>query len=617
MLKLKKLVLRVLYIVPVNNLSIRNKLLLSYLLVVLVPVLIVGLILTNSMRKNSIDMAVKESVINVEKIKKNLEDILKTPAMLSSKIYTDKKFCDFISKEYKTPLDIFEAYNENQEFRNYTGLYREIGYMKFYAYNKTIVNNGEFDSISDKIMQTWWYQQCIEFRGKTAWNYISSDNSSSNYFNLIRLVKSIAGTPLGVLTIGINQNYLNDIVEQEQFDTMIIDDRGYIIASKNKSEVGSEIANINMSIPLQAIDNGIFEAEYNNKKSKIIVNSFTPADSKSSIKIISCFRIESIIKDANRASMLGYLVIAGSLLLALCLILLFANMISIRLRNLSKQIHKLSLGNFDAECNIPGNDEIGNLSKDFNTMVKSLKQLVHEVYEVNIQKSNLLIQQKDIKFRMLANQINPHFLFNSLETIRMQAHCNGQKEISDIIKLLGKLIRRNLETGTEPIALCDELDMVKGYLEIQKFRFRERLDYNISIDNTLWQQKILPLIIQPIVENAVVHGLESKVDNGIININIYVENTAVHVTVKDNGVGINEADLKKIFMYMDMPEDTPGKKIGLRNIHQRIKHYYGENFGVAVSSHLNTGTVVDITIPLDDTNNKSRGNYSAESYFYR
>jgi len=603
MLKLKRLTLCLLY--SVNNLSIRNKLLLSYLLVVLVPVLIVGLLLTNSMRKISIDMAVEESVINVEKIKKNLEDILKTPALLSSKIYTDKKFCDFISKEYETPLDIFEAYNEHKEFRDYIGLYREIRYMKFYAYNKTIVNNGDFDSISDKIIKTWWYQQCIEIRGKTAWNYISlNEPTNSNCFSLIRLVKSIAGTPIGVLTIGINQNYLNNIVEQEQFNTMIIDDKGYIIAAKNKSKVGSKINNIKMSIPIQNVDNGIFEAEYNNEKSKIIVNSFTPTDSNSRIKIISIFRVESIVKDANQASLLGYLVIAGSLLLAFCLIMLFTNMIGKRLRSLSKQIHQLSLGNFDAECYIHGNDEIGNLSMDFNTMVKNLKKLVHEVYEVNLQKTNLLMQQKDIKFRMLANQINPHFLFNSLETIRMQAHCNGQEEISDIIKLLGKLIRRNLEMGTEPIALYDELDMVKGYLQIQKFRFRERLDYNITLDDTLSEQKILPLIIQPIVENAVVHGLESKADSGNININIYVEGKTVHIIVKDNGIGINEIDLQRIYLYMDKLEDTPGKKIGLRNIHQRIKLYYGEDFGVSIFSHPNTGTTVDITIPIDDTNNK-------------
>ena len=153
------------------------------------------------------------------------------------------------------------------------------------------------------------------------------------------------------------------------------------------------------------------------------------------------------------------------------------------------------------------------------------------------QKVELESKQNQIKFKMMASQINPHFLFNALESIRMKAHMKGQSEISNVVRLLGKTMRKNLEAGQRNVTLHNEMDMVRCYLDIQKFRHEDRLKYELLIDPSAEQMPILPLIIQPLVENAVIHGLENREEGGIVRIKAELLDDQVHVEVIDNGLG--------------------------------------------------------------------------------
>ena len=316
------------------------------------------------------------------------------------------------------------------------------------------------------------------------------------------------------------------------------------------------------------------------------------------IRIISVFSIESIVMNANQIIKLALIVITISFIVAFILIYGFSSLLTKRMLRLSKHITKVATGNLDIALAIDGKDEIGQLSRQFNAMVASINGLLIEVQETNKQKVELESKQNQIKFKMMASQINPHFLFNALESIRMKAHMKGQSEISNVVRLLGKMMRKNLEAGQRNVTLHNEMDMVRCYLDIQKFRHEDRLKYELLIDPSVEQIPILPLIIQPLVENAVIHGLESREEGGIVRIKAELIDGEVHVEVIDNGQGMTKERLEQVLQTLEDKNDGEQNRIGLRNVHLRLQLVYGKKCGLVIWSEPDIGTKVQFTIPI-------------------
>jgi len=222
---------------------------------------------------------------------------------------------------------------------------------------------------------------------------------------------------------------------------------------------------------------------------------------------------------------------------------------------------------------------------------------VNEVRESNRQKHQLEMKQNEIRLKMLASQINPHFLFNALESIRMKAHLKGEKEIAQTVRLLGKLMRRNLEISRRLARLEDEIDIVRCYLDIQRFRYEERLNYELLIEPGMEQIPVPPLIIQPIVENAVVHGIEGKEEGGTVTVRIVREGDDALVEVADDGVGMEEDRLAALIASLDEQEGEEQRRIGLRNVHQRLILMYGPASGLSIESASGSGTRVSFRLP--------------------
>ena len=207
-----------------------------------------------------------------------------------------------------------------------------------------------------------------------------------------------------------------------------------------------------------------------------------------------------------------------------------------------------------------------------------------------------------MEYKLLASQINPHFLYNTLESIRMKALTDGNRDIAKAIRMLGRLMRYSLEnTGSKSVTLTDSLDYITNYLSLMKLRFGDRIDYSIVIDESLDADKLhIPsLILQPVVENAVLHGLDEKTHEGMISIDVKRcdDIEGILLTIKDNGQGMAEsvlADLKRNIKH----HDDSVKSIGLYNVAHRIELAYGKPYGIDVDSVLGQGTSVYITLPI-------------------
>lgn len=277
-------------------------------------------------------------------------------------------------------------------------------------------------------------------------------------------------------------------------------------------------------------------------------------------------------------------------------------MFSRRLLHLSRHINRVSTGDFDTTLKIDGKDEIALLARQFNSMVRSINDLMYEVQESNAQNSLLEQKQNDIRFKMLASQINPHFLFNALEAIRMEAHMKGQVEIARVVRLLGKMMRSNLEVGRSKILLSQELEVVRCYLDIQQFRYEERLKYQFTVDPAVESLYMPPLLIQPLVENAVIHGLDNKMEGAFVTVEVVQVGDHAKFTITDNGVGISPNKLEELQNTLEHQEEREGERIGLRNVHDRLKLSYGAEYGLTIESRPNVGTVIFFCIPMEDNN---------------
>lgn len=201
---------------------------------------------------------------------------------------------------------------------------------------------------------------------------------------------------------------------------------------------------------------------------------------------------------------------------------------------------------------------------------------------------------------MLSSQINPHFLYNTLETIRMRSIKAGCLEVANAIKLLGKSMRYVLQnTATSFTTLQKELDYIQTYLAIQKLRFHDRVNYSLKIRTPmdLEEYSIFPLLLQPVVENAVLHGLEEVEENGRIIIHILTQENNLHIVIFDNGRGMTLEEIDHMQQNMrNHPEDS-SKSIGLFNIYHRIQLYYGDTYGIRVQSKPGFGTAVTLILP--------------------
>ena len=224
-----------------------------------------------------------------------------------------------------------------------------------------------------------------------------------------------------------------------------------------------------------------------------------------------------------------------------------------------------------------------------------------QIFQKEIDDEKLNTEQQRMEFKLLASQINPHFLYNTLETIRMQAITVNAKEIATSIKLLGKSMHYALKnTGTEFTFLEKELEYVGNYLAIQQLRFGDRVNYELIVDPKvqLEQYKILPMLIQPIVENAIIHGLEGLANNGKILIEIAsLEHNFIRISVIDNGIGMTSESLKKVRKNMYHKEADSTENIALYNVYKRIKLCYEGKGKIFINSNLSKGTVVTLELP--------------------
>ncbi|WP_039765092.1 MULTISPECIES: sensor histidine kinase [unclassified Caldicellulosiruptor] len=576
-----------------TNLKIKKKFILAFVISALIPQTILGIILFLNLRAIALENAIKDTRKNVEDVKIKLMDIVQNAVDISNKLYLDKKLLNILSTEYKDVSKIYDDYISYTELSNLMSIYnKNIHAIKIYAFNPTLLDTGEIVKVDDYTKNQEWFKEAIEGDGKILWELVFDNNPfrPQYYFSLIRLIKNSYGERIGVMVIYIKKEKLEEVLSLH-LNTLVITNKGIIVAAKDKDLVGKKL-NFNFS----SQDGKLIEnVNIDGQRTMAILGTISASESGSSfLKVISFFSKKEIFKRVNKITFITFVLILVNSLVSLLLMLLFSKLITDRIAILNKKVNEISHGNLDAQINILGNDEIGQLTENIKTMAKNIKNLIDQVYLAEVQKQQIIAKQREIQFEMLCSQINPHFLFNTLEAIRMKAFCTGQYEIAQVVYLLSNLLRKSIEMTIDLITLEKEVEIVKEFLEIQKFRFGDKIDYKIEVQDDLLSSKVLPFIIQPLVENSIRHGIEPMIGKGTIEIKVFEKDGTIKIIVTDNGAGMPKEKFEEVLQSLDSKDKS---HVGLKNVYHRLKLFYGEEAKIFINSELGKGTSIEIQIP--------------------
>jgi len=391
---------------------------------------------------------------------------------------------------------------------------------------------------------------------------------------------------LGVFLVDLNFSVMNDMFKDIRLGQrgylFIVNSEGRIVYHPQQQLVYSNLKSEMIEKVLQ-VSNGTFTSNEGSES-----RMYTVQDSDFGWKIVGVSYVNELVGNQNEMRL--SFIILGFICVIIAIIISFflSQRVSQPIKQLQSYMKEVEKGNFDIHVKVHKTIEIGRLARAFNIMVGKIKELMSQVVLDQEQK-------RKSEINALQAQINPHFLYNTLDSIVWMAESNKSKEVVLMTSALAKLFRASISKGEELVSIRTEMEHISNYLMIQKMRYKNKLDYQIEINDKLLDYKTIKIIMQPIVENAIYHGIKMKHGPGLIRITGEETESDIHLIIEDNGNGMEEEKLRTLLLPAHNAGE--GRGVGVRNVHERLKLYFGAQYGLTYKSALGQGTIVYIRIP--------------------
>ena len=597
-----------LHFVHIIKSRIRYKIFLASICAIIIPVFIFGLlsyklssvyiesdfILYNQDKNLNISKSIDDSYFSLQKqifSQLVLIDDIRYLLNPDSALYTD---------QYFTVIDRLNNLFSFQQNAN-TSLYG-VSYIDMKGNVKYTVNMDNKNTSLKTVEKTSWFADTIELNGLPL--FIQPHYSDFLFYNTTESRTSIVsisqvvfdpdyGNPIGIILVD---------QETEQFfgypsDSFLSENHSIAIFS-NIGELVYTNKNIDQNL-ITAYEEIYNQADNERKNKKIDRQEilFIPGKlSKFGFRIISAMPVSDLQKRSLFLRNNTYILLAILLVLIISASYLISNILTRKIGKLKALFDEIGQGHFDISIPAKGSDEIAEIALQFNGMVANIKQLIQETYLANL-------LRKQARLDSLYSQINPHFLYNTLNSIKVVIDDKDSATASSMIQNLSDFLRYTLKKGKIIVSLYEEIEHAKNYMSIQKERYKNKysISYEIAPD-TLYS--VIPwLTLQPLIENSIQHGFESHKTTGEIRITTKKLDDVVLVYLYDNGVGITEEQLSAINETLTGIRENPESaqhSIGIFNVNSRIKLHFGENFGLQLSSSFNEHTIVKITLPYSE-----------------
>lgn len=429
--------------------------------------------------------------------------------------------------------------------------------------------------------------QAIKKEGRPVWIEPYQSDSSILAARMVRSISELSFDNLGTLIIRMRPEKLFDnspnrrLTNKYDSNVAILSENGIVYQRHDQLKANDLVFKMDK-------ETGYFISNIQNEKYLIAYIT----SQNTGWKFISILPYSTILQNIATVRIVLVIIYIIIFLLVIYLGFLFSRGITKPFERLTNEIKMVEDGKFEKIAQMDRNpkkdgDEIAQLEYDFHLMVDKINTLINDNYLKQI-------AVKESEFKALQAQINPHFLYNTLESINWMAKLNKQYQIAIMVKALGNLLRNSISNKSEVISLKDEMDILKDYITIQKCRYEERLDFSMEIKQKYWKYMIPKLSIQPLVENSIQHGLEKILGNCEIKVCAEPSENGLKIWVQDNGPGMENDFLIKLNKGEVAPK---GSGIGIKNIDDRIKIIFGGEYGIRVNSVPGEGTRVCIFIP--------------------
>ncbi|MGI6776804.1 MAG: cache domain-containing sensor histidine kinase [Acetivibrionales bacterium] len=588
--------------------SLKMELISYNLLLIIIPLIITSLVSYRVYKKSMLQEVSEYSLKIINQLSSNIDMYLEDMVSISILTMYDKELQNILKKDDETYY-IDEKYANlyrEDKLKNFlfmlnnlrteidaVFIYGNDGHVYHNIKGRGIIGASGYNSEYD-YKKSDWYKRAKQADGKSI--IIETHKQEqilgevNEVFSVAKIIKDINyGNEIGTILIDVNltniERICRNVIYSESEQIIIFDGHGNIVFSTVQNVRGSLARQI-----FDRIRDNEFGSylEYFLDKEHLVTYTTSNYSSWKVVRFVPATHLLSALQFIKR---LTFAVILLFMVFAAVLLFVISSKITSPVYKLREQMKLVEKGELNASVDVVSNNEIGQLSDSFNRMVRRLRDLVHRVYEVQLQK-------KEAQLIALQSQINPHFLYNTLDSIHMMAEMNNDFEVSRMVTTLAKLLRYSISSGSDFVKIADELDHVRNYIAIQQIRYENKFKFFSEVNEECKEYSTLKLTFQPLVENCIYHGFKNKKGKGFILLSIEKVNESLLIKIIDNGIGMTEERLAHVRgMLGKYDKSLDHKSIGISNVNNRIKNSFGEKYGIEVYSNQGIGTEVHLLIP--------------------
>lgn len=575
---------------PQWDLKLKHKLFISYIVIIVIPVLIGAVLPFTYTRQMVVQESANSLELSMNQMVESLQNYMLRYNRLANRLVSNYSLMSFLYEDYSSkPQEAFDrSIDLYNTFRDEMRNEEDIINIRIYKRNNTIPVNGTFLLNDLDYKDTEWFAGVQQNKGIGYWKTGVLQRGTLSDIRTISILLPInAPYYAGILEIEMIQDYVFRSINHSNNTAhsllCILDEKGRIV-TQNKEFAGDSrklIQNVGDELYVQRQDS--FTRKVDDENYLVLYKELN----FQGWRVVEMVSMQQLYAVTNTIRWITIITAISCIIVFISITIVLSNVLTSRVGKLSSTMRQVQAGNFDVHLEIKGKDELADLTRSFNAMMKSIQYLINEVYKAGVEK-------KEAELKALQEQINPHFLYNTLSSISwlgVQAHST---KIVDIVEALAAFYRLSLNKGKELIRLQDEFAQARAYVAIQKIRYEDSFDVYFSLDPQVENIPVIKLIIQPFIENAIIHGFDESTQ-GSIYVTAGRKEERLIIRIIDNGKGMEEKKAQKLLSQTD---DTGSGGYGMRNVNTRIRLHYGEAYGVSITSHPGEGTIVEIILPM-------------------
>lgn len=577
----------------IKNLNLRYQLILSYIPIFIISLLIIDLasyyLMSNTLKKNSREFVNETAKIISRDITKNINQYDE----ISSSIIFDENLSSLFSGEINDYNYFIKSNKVKQKLYYFTQNSKDIKSIFIYPINRSAVirsnsniiyndmnyiDDEHFKSLASNAETKLWSTNAVA----------GYDPEGGNYLYFLRAIPNF-GTSNGLIQMQIREKSIFDIYKDSSFGKdstiFIIDENGYVVSHPDKKKISTRIETSQIEKINQ--NSGSFTTEIDGKNYMIVYN--TIASSKWTL--IATIPMDYIQSNNQWLLNTNLIIIMISFIFVIMISVWVSSKIASPLERVGKAMKQLEKGDFEVRLDYDSDNEIGKIYKRYNTMAAEIKNLMEVIRKEEKKK-------KEAYIKVLQAQIKPHFLYNTLFTIKCLASIKKQPQIEELLDSLIKLLMASISKGGEFVSVYEEIDYIKNFALIQKYRFEDKFKVIFDINSEIQDCIVPKLILQPIIENSIVHGMDGEISFIEVKIEGIVEGNDIVFRIRDNGKGIDADKINMMLQISESNNKNGFNGMGIKNVNERIKLYFGEQYGLHYLSNIENGTEVIMRLPV-------------------